>query len=97
MNQIRAIQALNKREIENGVPPEASWHTDYRDTAFVNFGGLPYELSEGDVITIFSQFGEPVFLRKRAGPRASAGSSTRTSAAPTWPSTTSAARRSGGA
>jgi RNA-binding motif X-linked protein 2 len=63
MNQIRAIQALNKREIENGVPPEASWHADYRDTAFVYFGGLPYELSEGDVITIFSQFGEPVFLK----------------------------------
>ncbi|KAK4040391.1 hypothetical protein C8A01DRAFT_15749 [Parachaetomium inaequale] len=63
MNQIRAIQALNKREIENGVPPSASWHTDYRDTAFVYFGGLPYELSEGDVATIFSQFGEPVFLK----------------------------------
>ncbi|KAL2157903.1 hypothetical protein VTH06DRAFT_4958 [Thermothelomyces fergusii] len=63
MNQIRAIQALNRREIENGVPPEASWHADYRDTAFVYFGGLPYELTEGDVITIFSQFGEPVFLK----------------------------------
>lgn len=63
MNQIRAIQALNKREIENGISPEASWHTDYRDTAFVYFGGLPYDLSEGDVITIFSQFGEPVFLK----------------------------------
>ncbi|KAK4117390.1 hypothetical protein N656DRAFT_34870 [Canariomyces notabilis] len=63
MNQIRAIQALNKREIEDGIPPEASWHTDYRDTAFVYFGGLPYELSEGDIITIFSQFGEPVFLK----------------------------------
>ncbi|KAI0968891.1 hypothetical protein F4678DRAFT_474268 [Xylaria arbuscula] len=63
MNQIRAIQALNKREIENGVPPEASWHTDYRDTAFVNFGGLPFELTEGDIITIFSQYGEPVFLK----------------------------------
>ncbi|KAK0717357.1 hypothetical protein B0T26DRAFT_615133, partial [Lasiosphaeria miniovina] len=63
MNQIRAIQALNKREIENGVSPDASWHIDYRDTAFVYFGGLPYELSEGDVITIFSQFGEPVFLK----------------------------------
>ncbi|KAK4102356.1 RNA-binding domain-containing protein [Parathielavia hyrcaniae] len=63
MNQIRAIQALNKREIENGVPPEASWHADYRDTAFVYFGGMPYELTEGDVIAIFSQFGEPVFLK----------------------------------
>ncbi|KAK2075485.1 hypothetical protein P8C59_009609 [Phyllachora maydis] len=63
MNQIRAIQALNKREVEQGVSPEASWHTDYRDTAYVNFGGLPYELSEGDVITIFSQYGEPVFIK----------------------------------
>lgn len=43
--------------------PNASWHTDYRDTAFVYFGGLPYDLSEGDVITIFSQYGEPVFLK----------------------------------
>ncbi|KAF7547628.1 hypothetical protein G7046_g8948 [Stylonectria norvegica] len=63
MNQIRAIQALNKTEIENGISPEASWHTDYHDTAYIYFGGLPYNLSEGDVITIFSQFGEPVFLR----------------------------------
>ncbi|KAL7900701.1 hypothetical protein HDV63DRAFT_402111 [Trichoderma sp. SZMC 28014] len=63
MNQIRAIQALNKKEIESGISPDASWHVDYRDTAFVYFGGLPYELSEGDIITIFSQFGEPVFLK----------------------------------
>ncbi|EQL01861.1 RNA binding domain protein [Ophiocordyceps sinensis CO18] len=63
MNKIRAIQALNKKEIEQGISTGASWHTDYRDTAFVYFGGLPYELSEGDVITIFSQFGEPVFLK----------------------------------
>ncbi|KAL7910220.1 RNA-binding domain-containing protein [Trichoderma velutinum] len=63
MNQIRAIQALNKKEIENGISPDASWHVDYRDTAFVYFGGLPYELSEGDIITIFSQFGEPAFLK----------------------------------
>ncbi|KAJ6446901.1 RNA binding domain-containingprotein [Purpureocillium lavendulum] len=63
MNKIRAIQSLNKKEIEQGISPDASWHADYRDTAFVYFGGLPYELSEGDVITIFSQFGEPVFLK----------------------------------
>ncbi|KAL2209949.1 RNA-binding domain-containing protein [Sarocladium strictum] len=63
MNQIRAIQALNKKEIENGISPNASWHVDYRDTAYIYFGGLPYEMSEGDVITIFSQFGEPVFLK----------------------------------
>ncbi|PSR87260.1 hypothetical protein BD289DRAFT_341728, partial [Coniella lustricola] len=63
MNKIRAIQELNKKEIEQGISPNASWHVDYRDTAFIYFGGLPYELSEGDVITIFSQYGEPVFLK----------------------------------
>ncbi|KAI9832139.1 MAG: hypothetical protein M1819_004490 [Sarea resinae] len=62
MNNIRQIQALNKRELENGVSPEASWHTDYRDTAYIYIGGLPFELSEGDIITIFSQFGEPVHV-----------------------------------
>lgn len=63
MNKIRQIQELNKKELEQGISPNASWHTDYRDTAFVYFGGLPFELSEGDVITIFSQYGEPVFLK----------------------------------
>jgi len=43
-------------------PLSASWHTDWSDTAYVYIGGLPYELSEGDIITIFSQFGEPVHV-----------------------------------
>lgn len=63
MNSIRSIQKLNKRELEEGIAPEGSWHTDYRDTAFINVGGLPFELSEGDIITIFSQFGEPVWIK----------------------------------
>jgi len=42
--------------------PDASWHADYRDTAYVYIGGLPFELSEGDIITIFSQFGEPTYV-----------------------------------
>lgn len=63
MNSIRAIQKLNKRELEEGITPEGSWHTDYRDTAFIYIGGLPFELSEGDIITIFSQYGEPVWIK----------------------------------
>lgn len=41
---------------------EASWHADYRDTAYIYIGGLPFDLTEGDVVTIFSQFGEPVYV-----------------------------------
>ena len=43
-------------------PPEASWHADYRDTAYIYIGGLPFDLSEGDIVTIFSQYGEPVHI-----------------------------------
>ncbi|KAJ8104802.1 hypothetical protein OPT61_g10558 [Boeremia exigua] len=63
MNSVRAIQQLNKRELEASITPEGSWHTDYRDTAFIYIGGLAFELSEGDIITIFSQYGEPVWVK----------------------------------
>ena len=38
---------------------DLSWHKDY-DCAYVFVGNLPYELNEGDVLTVFSQFGEIV-------------------------------------
>ena len=44
-------------------PPEASWHRDHADSAYIYIGGLPFDLSEGDIITIFSQFGEPTFVK----------------------------------
>jgi RNA-binding motif protein, X-linked 2 len=43
-------------------PTSASWHVDYRDTAWLYIGGLPFDLSEGDILTIFSQYGEPVHV-----------------------------------
>ena len=33
-----------------------------RDTAYIYIGGLPFDLSEGDILTIFSQFGEPTYI-----------------------------------
>ncbi|KAI5817709.1 hypothetical protein BZA77DRAFT_231532, partial [Pyronema omphalodes] len=60
MNNIREIERLNQRELDAAVPISASWHNDWNDTAYIYIGGLPYELSEGDIITIFSQYGEPV-------------------------------------
>ncbi|KAG9957136.1 hypothetical protein KCU61_g9318, partial [Aureobasidium melanogenum] len=63
MNQIKQVLRLNERELEKVVPSNASWHTDYRDTAYIYVGGLNLDLSEGDIITIFSQYGEPVWIR----------------------------------
>lgn len=62
MQSVRQIARLNELELQKCVPPNASWHTDYRDTAYIHIGGLPFELSEGDILTIFSQYGNPVHL-----------------------------------
>lgn len=62
MNAIRQTQQLNKRELENATPPSASWHADYRDTAYIYVGGLNLDLTEGDVVTIFSQYGNPTHI-----------------------------------
>lgn len=58
MNVVAEIQRINERELALGVGPSGSWHAKYRDSAWVYAGGLPFELSEGDVLCVFSQFGE---------------------------------------
>ena len=39
---------------------KASWHSQYKDSAWIFIGGLPYDLTEGDIICVFSQYGEVV-------------------------------------
>ncbi|EAU84461.2 RNA-binding protein Cwf29 [Coprinopsis cinerea okayama7 len=56
MNVVREINAINQRELELGLT--ASWHDEYKDSARIFVGGLHNDLTEGDVITIFSQYGE---------------------------------------
>ncbi|RKP25519.1 hypothetical protein SYNPS1DRAFT_9560, partial [Syncephalis pseudoplumigaleata] len=55
---IKEIQRINTRELEHGIEGRGSWHDQYKDSAYIYIGGLPYDLSEGDVICIFSQYGE---------------------------------------
>uniref|UniRef100_M4C338 RRM domain-containing protein n=1 Tax=Hyaloperonospora arabidopsidis (strain Emoy2) TaxID=559515 RepID=M4C338_HYAAE len=58
MNVVAEIQRLNERELELNVPLSGSWHQKYRDSAWIFLGGLSFELSEGDVLCVLSQFGE---------------------------------------
>jgi len=60
MNVVKEIERLNLRELELGITGSASWHAKYSDSAYVFIGGLDYGLTEGDIIVIFSQFGEVV-------------------------------------
>ncbi|KAF5371201.1 hypothetical protein D9758_004094 [Tetrapyrgos nigripes] len=56
MNIVKEINRINDAELKLGTT--ASWHDDYKDSAYIFAGGLNTELTEGDVVTIFSQYGE---------------------------------------
>lgn len=59
MNVISEIQRINALELSRGLThTPASWHTKYASSAWINVGGLPLNLTEGDVLCIFSQYGE---------------------------------------
>ncbi|KIO16561.1 hypothetical protein M407DRAFT_33791 [Tulasnella calospora MUT 4182] len=58
MNVVKEIQRINEQELASGS--KGSWHDQYKDSAHVFIGGLHNGLTEGDVISIFSQYGEVV-------------------------------------
>lgn len=58
MNVIQEIKRINERELEQGVSGKASWHYEYKDSAWVFAGGFPYDLTEGDILCVMSQWGE---------------------------------------
>ena len=51
------IQRINAIEADSSI--EGSWHDAYDNSAFIYIGGLGYKMTEGDVIAVFSQYGEP--------------------------------------
>jgi RNA-binding motif X-linked protein 2 len=58
--QIKNTQKATRREIEQGISDSASWHARFKHSAYVFSGGLDYDLTEGDLLAIFSQYGEIV-------------------------------------
>ena len=71
MNRVKEVERINRKDVELQLRSDTvgnagkwdvneSWHAQYKDSAYVYVGGLPYDLSEGDIIVIFSQFGEIV-------------------------------------
>ncbi|GAA6236412.1 RNA-binding motif protein, X-linked 2-like, partial [Lates japonicus] len=60
LTKVKLINELNEREANLGVNESVSWHNVYKDSAWIFVGGFPYELTEGDIICVFSQYGEVV-------------------------------------
>lgn len=52
---VKRIQNINKREANLGISEDASWHAKYKDSAYVYVGGIPFDLTEGDLLAVFAQ------------------------------------------
>ncbi|KAL1513740.1 hypothetical protein ABEB36_003110 [Hypothenemus hampei] len=58
LTNVKNITKLSEQELYSSG--RTSWHDQYRDSAWIYVGGLPFDLTEGDIICIFSQYGEVV-------------------------------------
>ncbi|MCI4386347.1 hypothetical protein PGIGA_G00061180 [Pangasianodon gigas] len=58
LTKVKLINELNEKEAHLGIKDSVSWHAEYKDSAWIFIGGFPYELTEGDIICVFSQYGE---------------------------------------
>lgn len=61
LTQIHNQNRINELEIKlNSTSGSKSWHHRYNESAWIYIGSIPYELNEGDIISVFSQYGEIV-------------------------------------
>lgn len=60
LTQIKNTQKATRAEIELGIGDKSSWHSRFKHSVYVYAGGLPFELTEGDILAVFSQYGEIV-------------------------------------
>lgn len=57
---VKRIQNINSKEASLGISEQASWHAIYKESAYVYVGGIPFDLTEGDLLAVFAQYGEIV-------------------------------------
>lgn len=62
LTNVKNLAKINERELALGIAGNTSksWHQKYKSSAWIFAGGLPYDLTEGDIICVFSQYGEVV-------------------------------------
>lgn len=50
--------SLNSRELQKDIKENTSWHDAYKNSPHIYIGGIPFELNEGDILTVFAQYGK---------------------------------------
>jgi len=49
---------LNSKELQKDIKENTSWHDAYKNSPHIYIGGIPFELNEGDILTVFAQYGK---------------------------------------
>lgn len=60
LNKVKLIDELNEREAHSAVVPKVSWHSMYKDSAWIFLEGHLYELTEEGSLDVSCQEGEIV-------------------------------------
>ncbi|XP_022660533.1 RNA-binding motif protein, X-linked 2-like isoform X2 [Varroa destructor] len=61
LTNVKNLQKINERELQLGLTgQDKSWHSKYKNSAWIYFGGVSFDLTEGDLLCVFSQYGEIV-------------------------------------
>ncbi|MCO5595217.1 hypothetical protein L7F22_049256 [Adiantum nelumboides] len=60
LTQVKNTQKITAREAALGISEGGSWHAKYKDSAYVYAGNFSFDLTEGDLLAIFAQYGEIV-------------------------------------
>lgn len=60
LTQIKNTRKATQQEISLGLGESASWHARFKHSAYIFTGGLDYDLTEGDLLAVFAQYGEIV-------------------------------------
>jgi RNA-binding motif protein, X-linked 2 len=60
ITNIRSRQKQREQEVIQGLSDKASYHNDFKGSAYIYAGQLSFKLTEGDLLAIFSEYGEVV-------------------------------------
>lgn len=60
---IQTIRNLSEKELVKQIPVKASWHYKYVSSNYIVIKGLNFKINEGDLVIVFSQYGEIVDCR----------------------------------
>jgi RNA-binding motif protein, X-linked 2 len=60
ITNIKNRQRDRENEVLQGLSEKASYHYDFKHSAYIYAGQLSFKLTEGDLLAIFSEYGEIV-------------------------------------